>query len=178
MIVAGIDPGLTGAVAFLTGRGRNFPGLEVFDIPVLEDDNERRQVDCRKLQALLREMRADVCYFELTWAIPRNPFKGGRKMEGQGIVAAGRTQRCHGMIEAVTRLEIEKIIMVTPQVWKKRMSLVGGADAKNDSRDMIASFFPEALRFFLRKKDHNRAEAALIALYGAERQGMLDLIPD
>jgi crossover junction endodeoxyribonuclease RuvC len=110
--------------------------------------------------------------------MPMNPFAGGKKMRGQGVSSAGRTQRAHGVIEAFLWSEIEKDpVYVTSQTWKGFFGLKGGEENKAGSRDLIVQLFPEALRYFKRAKDDNRAEAALLAVYGAVRCDLIDLKP-
>lgn len=175
MRILGVDPGINGAAALLTSRAALIPRLEVFDIPTREV-GDRRHIDARAWQKLLRELAPDVCYFELTWAMPSNPIKAGKGMKGQGTVAAGRTQRIHGVTEAVVWTEIAADpVYITPQVWKRFFGLKGGEENKAASRDLIVDLFPECLRFFKRVKDTDRAEAALIAVYGAVRHELIEL---
>jgi crossover junction endodeoxyribonuclease RuvC len=55
---------------------------------------------------------------------------------------------------------------VTPAKWKKHFGL--NRD-KGVSRSKATERFPEYANLFSRVKDDGRAEAALIALYGAEQ---------
>ena len=54
------------------------------------------------------------------------------------------------------------IYLVTPRTWKKHFNLIGtDKDASIElARDMFGT------EYFKRKRDHNRAEAALISAYG------------
>jgi crossover junction endodeoxyribonuclease RuvC len=54
---------------------------------------------------------------------------------------------------------------VTPQSWQKAVGARGGKDA---SRARAAELFPAYAANFTRKKDDGRADAALIAWYGAQ----------
>lgn len=176
MKILGVDPGLRlPAAALITGRGSLIPRLEVVDIPVVERKG-RSYIDARAWQRLVRELAPDRAYIELSWAMPMNPHGAGKGMKGQGVASAGRTQRAHGVIEAFLWSEIEADpVYVTSQVWKAFFGLRGGEENKDESRDLIVQLFPEALRFFTRVMDHNRAEAALIAIYGAARCDLIDL---
>jgi hypothetical protein len=53
---------------------------------------------------------------------------------------------------------------ITPGVWKKHYGL--DAD-KEKSRLKALQLFPESAAFFAKKKDHNKAEASLLAKFGA-----------
>jgi len=59
---------------------------------------------------------------------------------------------------------------VRPQVWKKAFSL--GKD-KEAARLRAMQLFPTAA--LRRKRDHGKAEALLLALYGQRASGMRDL---
>jgi len=59
-----------------------------------------------------------------------------------------------------------EVYYVTPAVWKKHFKL---SKNKGVSRSLACQRFPEAADQFTRVKDDGRAEAGLIALYGAER---------
>ncbi len=53
---------------------------------------------------------------------------------------------------------------VTPSIWKKHYGL--DAD-KEKSRLKALQLFPKSAAFFAKKKDHNKAEASLLASFGA-----------
>jgi hypothetical protein len=53
-------------------------------------------------------------------------------------------------------------LYVEPSVWKRRHKLRG--KDKEGARQLAAQLFPSAHHLLARKKDHGRAEAALIAL--------------
>jgi crossover junction endodeoxyribonuclease RuvC len=54
-------------------------------------------------------------------------------------------------------------LSIHPAVWKKTFGL---STNKDDSRFKAVELFPDARGYFARKKDHNRAEAALLAVHG------------
>jgi len=60
------------------------------------------------------------------------------------------------------------LTIVEPSIWKKFHTLRGGD--KEAGRQRALQLFPSAHALLARKKDHGRAEAALIALAGAPRQ--------
>jgi len=60
--------------------------------------------------------------------------------------------------------------MVTPQSWKKQFGLKGGD--KEPSRKRALQLFPDQATMLARKKDQNRAEAMLLAKYGADKLGV------
>lgn len=56
--------------------------------------------------------------------------------------------------------------VVKPQAWKNALGLAHKKSSKDESRALAASVFPTVEDLLKRKKDHGRAEALLIAVYG------------
>ena len=81
-------------------------------------------------------------------------------MPGQGVSSSFQFGRAVGVISAVAELTNYPFHLVSPQKWKKHFHLTSD---KNESLDLARYFWPEAK--LIRKKDGNRAEALLIALY-------------
>lgn len=164
MRIAGIDPGIHGAATLLTGGGRsNFPTLICVDIPTTGCKEDKDvDIDFRGFRDLLRDWKPDFLYMENVHAFV-----------GQGVVAAGRFMKGVGALEAIAACEVDECRFVTPKKWKERFGLLH--TDKHAARNMIRELFPAAQHFFKRAKDHNRADSALIATYGAERCDMIDL---
>ena len=146
MIWIGVDPGLrSGAIGAVDHDG-NF--IAVYDIAAVDD-----RIDARVLKQMILDMTIPgddyaIC-LEQVWTMPK-----------QGIASTGRFMRAFGAIGAVAELMCERIFYVTPQVWKKAMSVTSD---KNDSLAAARIAFPQAT--LLLKKDHGKAEALLIAEY-------------
>jgi hypothetical protein len=87
-------------------------------------------------------------------------------MPKQGASSGFKYGRVTGALEAVLTISAIAITMVEPSKWKKHFHLQG-AD-KEGARGLAIRQFPAEHRFFARKKDHGRAEATLIALYGVQ----------
>lgn len=162
MRVVGVDPGITGALCLISsGGGRsNFPSIQIVDVPITGEKKQRR-IDYRAYRDIIREWAPDYVYFENV-----------RGFLGQGLMAASRFSHTIGAMEGIAACEVDNCVLVLPQIWKKKFNLLHSD--KNDSRDMIKSFFPE-VKYFDRVMDHNRADAGLIALYGCDRVGMVEL---
>jgi crossover junction endodeoxyribonuclease RuvC len=166
-IYIGIDPGVTGAAAFLTD-GHAY----VRDLPVLSVPNQSRResvIDASTLWDWFGEAETTfecpsagvTVVLEKTQAV-----RGGNGLNTQAKTAFSMGQS-RGIIVAVTAIQGYGRIDVTPQRWKKHFSLIG-CD-KDASRTLAVERFP-ALRDVLKhKKHHNRAEALLLALWGKER---------
>jgi len=147
MIIIGIDPGLTGAIAVLHD-GRL---TEIYDMPTAPRGS-RNAVIPAALTDILRQWDDGLAFVEMVHSMP-----------GQGVSSAFNFGHGCGVIEGVLAALRIPSTLVTPQKWKKAMSV--SAD-KGQARGRAMQLFPASSSRFARVKDDGRAEAALIALYG------------
>jgi hypothetical protein len=159
MRVMGIDPGVSGALAVVTRSADGALRVEsVHDLPTLTDitsaGKARRRVDPVGLAALLDTLPAcDRVIIE-------------RLVPGPGVTSItafsmGATAAC---ISAVFALRVSAPVkLVSPNVWKRGLEVP--ADKQAARRFACQLFGDDA--HWKRAKDHNRAESALIAAYGA-----------
>jgi len=146
MRILGIDPGVSGAYALL---GSNGLVTVVDDLPVIN-----RQVDAAEWRRVLTEIKPDVAVVELVHSMPK-----------QGVASTFKFGMAAGLIRGVLLGAGVPIIDVAPTVWKKHFKL-SGSDGER-SRALAVQRFPTSPALS-RKKDHNRAEALLIALWRIE----------
>jgi crossover junction endodeoxyribonuclease RuvC len=152
VIIAGIDPGIGGAVAFLDPA--DFAGLEVVDMPVLVLARNKRAVDTHAIAALLARP-LDHVFLESASARP-----------GQGTVSMFGYGRSLGVVEGVIATHGIPCTEVPPAKWKRTL---GVPAAKDGSRARASQLLPVSAHLWQLKKSHGRAEAALLALYGARQ---------
>jgi crossover junction endodeoxyribonuclease RuvC len=150
--ILGIDPGISGAIAFY------FPGIPsrvcAEDVPVAAGE-----INAAGLAERIRKMRPDVAIVERVSSRP-----------GQGVRSTFKFGAAYGVVCGVlATLEI-RCHRVSPAVWKRHFKLPADKEA---SRALALRLFPATAEHFSRKKDHGRAEAALIARYGSEVLGLL-----
>ena len=89
-------------------------------------------------------------------------------MPGQGVTSMFRFGYAAGFcLGVVTGLGI-RTEMVTPRAWKKEMKV---GKEKDQARQIITDLYPFNVDDFKRKKDVDRAEAALLAVYGLRTNG-------
>lgn len=159
--IVGIDPGLTGAVAFL------FPSapdrVAVDDMPVVDG-----QVDPQALDRRIRQMGPTLGIVELVNAMPSaKPGKDGKRRT-MGAMSAFNFGAAFAIAKTTVLLAGVPLHLVTPVTWKAHHRIVGGEEGKEQSRGLALRLFPASAERFARKKDHNRAEAALIARFAAD----------
>jgi hypothetical protein len=158
-LILGCDPGLSGALALLDGPRL----LAVADMPVTETATGARRVDVRGLSGLWARWRAQfgepaAAVVELVGPSPADSRAGAFQF-GHAV----------GRLETMLTLWLgNRVHYVTPQVWKAAFSLPGGAANKPKSLDLARQEWPDAPPdWFALKKHNGRAEAALIAQWGA-----------
>ena len=145
--ILGVDPGLSGAIAFY------FPSrperVAVEDMPLADGE-----ISAPLLAEMIVSFQPALAVIERVSAMP-----------GQGVVSMFNFGRAYGDVRGVIGALAVPVHYVTPGKWKKHYQL--GAD-KEECRGRALQLFPSCADHFKRKKDHGRAEAALIAKYGAE----------
>lgn len=147
--IMAIDPGLTGAIAFLFTDAPD--RISVYDMPVVDG-----AVNPHGLRSQIQRIGPSHAFIELVGPMPRDGSKqafrfGGAYFSARVVVA---------MLDIPTTF-------VTPQTWKKHYRLGGGPEAKEAARARAIQLFPASAEHFQLVKHHNRAEAALLARYGA-----------
>ncbi|KAB1068880.1 RuvC family protein [Methylobacterium planeticum] len=149
--ILAIDPGLTGAIAFYfpSEPGR----VVVEDMPVVDGE-----VEPASLVRRIRQMAPTVAIVERVGPMPRD-----------GAVQAFRFGSAYAAAKVAVALCEIPYHLVTPASWKKHFRLAGGPEGKEQSRALALQTFPRSSELFARKKDHGRAEAALLARYAAEK---------
>ena len=153
MLIIGIDPGFSGALAVLdstTGRL-----LSVVDMPVQKNKKGKQELNLHALFDLLTPPDEQVmAVLEFVAARP-----------GQGAPATFRFGQGYGAIQMALAAHAIPTHYVTPAKWKKHFAL---SKDKGVSRGFASQRFPSHAKDFERVKDDGRAEASLIALYGKE----------
>jgi len=150
----GIDPGLTGAIAKVSGED-----IEVWDMPTLE---------VRKKRFLNATLLAEILS-SINWQ--QNPQKCEVLLErvsarpGQGVTSMFSFGTSYGIIQGIIAVLRIPLTFVTPQEWRKKMGVPKGKDG---SRQRVLELRPDLASKFARKKDHGRADAVLLALYGGK----------
>ena len=119
-------------------------------MPVVAGD-----VDGATLAARIAQMRPDLAIVEQVASRP-----------GQGVASAFKFGSGFEIVRGVIAASGVPLHLVSPAKWKRAYGL--DAD-KEKSRALALRLWPERSDLFGRKKDHGRAEAALIARYGFER---------
>ena len=162
MVYIGIDPGVTGAMAGIITPAGAAPTVQVVrDLPVITrtfgKGNELDVIELDRMLGWAQIMQGDA-FVILEQAAPMN--KGAKP----GVMSAWRSGELNGALRALLRLRGIRHHLVLPATWKRCMGLLG--KDKDASRSRAIEMFPACTEHLARKKDHNRAEAILLAEYG------------
>lgn len=159
-IFVGIDPGITGAVAWLEEIKRGSKTILICDIvfiPTKAITKTKREIDYSTLFGVLKDCPPTFLMLEKASAMPK-----------QGVVSMFRYGQAYGaIIMAIEALGIPYEV-VHPRTWKAAM-LSGMPKGKESSVIRAKGLFPNSTEFLKLKKDHNKAEALLLAEYGRRR---------
>lgn len=149
-MIIGIDPGNTGAIVMLDETGAV---VEIHDMPLMANGT-KQQVNPAELRNILSPWAAHVemAYLEKVGAMP-----------GQGVASMFNFGMGFGVIQGVIAALGIPVKLVAPQSWKKRAGLIG--KDKDNARTLAQQLYPSAP--LGRKKDIGRADAILIARFGA-----------
>ena len=155
MKILGVDPGIHGGLAIVIANGDGMAQLvDAIDIPVTGVAAKER-VDPIAIRVWAETHKPQYAIIERAQAMPR-----------QGSSSGFKYGRATGAIEAVIACCRIPTTIIEPSAWKKFPGLRGGE--KESGRQRALQLFLAAHALLTRKKDHGRAEATLIALYGAK----------
>lgn len=159
-VFLGIDPGTTGAIAFI---GPDF--ARVADLPSvvinLEADVQRKRIHAPGLQSLiLANVPEGQGVYACIEALSASPASTPDRFSSSEV-----QYRTRGVIEATLELLGLELHEVSVQKWKRFYGLRGGKEAKGESLAKARLLYPELEQELRRAADQNRAEAVLIARY-------------
>lgn len=146
LCIMGIDPGVSGAISFYFPEAPDLIAVE--DVPTVDGF-----IDITTLAQRIVQMKPDVAFVEQVGSMP-----------GQGVASTFKFGASYGAALGVVAALKIPLHLVRPQKWKKHFGLSSDKEA---SRALALRYWPSS-EAFARKKDEGRAEAALIARYGAE----------
>lgn len=144
--ICGIDPGLSGGIAFLS------------------DDQEPRafkmpETDTDLWQLIVSADEPAICFVEKVGATPQ-----------MGVVSAFKFGQSVGLIRMACIAAGHRLEYVTPQKWQKHFGLIvkgrglgqGDTDKKNRNKALAQQLFPGM------KLTHALSDALLLAEYGKQ----------
>lgn len=154
-MILGVDPGLTGGLALLSEDGGL---LFAMDMPVVD-----KNVDSTGLYHLLQ---AYLWENYETDGLSQAVVERVSSMPGQGVASVFKFGKGYGQVLGVLSAMEIPVADPTPSQWKREMGL---SAVKELSRAVAIKIWPAQAELFVRKKDADRAEAALLALWWIQK---------
>lgn len=156
MIVLGIDPGLSGAIAQWNGKD-----LNILEIPTAKSTGRGREVVWPELNEQWDNafFYAEHVFLERVHSRP-----------GEGVSSAFKFGCVFGGLRGIIAAKLIPLTLVTPTVWMKVMGV--GRGSKEASVLRATELFPQYASIFRGPKGGRKdgvAEAALIARYGFDK---------
>ena len=160
MLIIGIDPGISGSICFFED-GRI---LDVVEMPTMTEGKKNK-----------KQVNGSQIYNEVSNRIKQRDKKEIKvvieqvsAMPGQGVTSMFNFGQSFGVIKGICAALGLPIYFVRPSKWKKHFNLI--KTNKDASRTKVIEAYPEISSKLHRKKDSNRADAILIALYFSDTQ--------
>ncbi len=154
MKVVGIDPGLSGAIAII----ENKKVLGLFEMPVMaEGKKNKRQLNSAQLVNIIKE-NIQINNEDIAVVVEQV-----NAMPGQGVTSMFNFGQTFGAIKGVCAALQLPIYFVRPSKWKKHFELINSS--KDSSRTKVIEMYPYLSSQLSKKKDVNKSDAILIALY-------------
>jgi len=163
--IIGIDPGLTGAVACVDLEAERLDAI--YDMPYMAKNNSsawvKREVDAESLVQMIKSMH-DECIRLGGKGVGAVVIEEVASRPAQGVASVFSFGHSFGVAigAAACLYPTSKTIRISPTVWKAHFGL-------NWSKKLSLALAIEKFghkEAFRSLKQHGRAEAALIALYG------------
>ena len=156
MIIIGIDPGLSGAIAILEDN----KVLGIFDMPVMaEGKKNKRQLNSSQLVNIITDNTDNTQEIAVI-------VEQVNAMPGQGVTSMFNFGQTFGAIKGVCAALKLPIFFVRPSKWKKHFELINSS--KDSSRTKVIEMYPSLSNQLSKKKDVNKSDAILIARFYCE----------
>ena len=160
MLIIGIDPGISGSICFLED------GIikDVLEMPTMTEGKKNK-----------KQVNGSQIFNEISFRIKTYEKKNIKvvieqvsAMPCQGVTSMFNFGQSFGVIKGICAALSIPIYFVRPSKWKKYFNLI--KTNKDASRTKVIEAYPGISSKLHRKKDSNRADAILIALYFNDTQ--------
>jgi hypothetical protein len=164
----GVDPGVSGAVCAYDSETREIRFADTPIVTVKSGKTFKNQMDPHAASLLLQALSSGqevLVTIEKVAPMPSIQTEEGEERRTMGVTSSFNFGMGFGMwigICAALQLPYE---LVHPATWKSKL-LAGMARGKDASRVKAMQLFPQTAKDLARKRDHGRADALLLAVYG------------
>ena len=155
MLIISIDPGITGSICFF----EDGKIIDLIEMPNMADGKkQKRQVNGAQIynEILLRTKDIDKKNIKVV-------IEQVSAMPGQGVTSMFNFGQSFGVLKGICSAMQLSMYFVRPAKWKKFHNLINSE--KDASRTKAIEIFPYISTQLSKKKDVNKADAALIASF-------------
>ena len=155
MLVIGIDPGISGSICFF----EDGKIIDLIEMPnMAEGKKQKKQVNGAQIynEILLRTKNVEKKNIKVV-------IEHVSAMPGQGVTSMFNFGQSFGVLKGICSAMQLSTHFVRPIKWKKFFNLINAE--KDASRTKAIEIFPYISTQLSRKKDANKADAALIASF-------------
>ena len=155
MLVIGIDPGITGSICFF----EDGKIIDLIEMPNMADGKkQKKQVNGAQIynEILLRTKNMEKKNIKVV-------IEHVSAMPGQGVTSMFNFGQSFGVLKGICSAMQLSMHFVRPAKWKKFFNLINAE--KDASRTKAIEIFPYISTQLSKKKDANKADAALIASF-------------
>ncbi len=155
MLVIGIDPGITGSICFF----EDGKIIDLIEMPNMAyGKKQKKQVNGAQIynEILLRTKNVEKKNIKVV-------IEHVSAMPGQGVTSMFNFGQSFGVLKGICSAMQLSMHFVRPAKWKKYFNLINAE--KDASRTKAIEIFPYISNQLSRKKDANKADAALIASF-------------
>jgi len=146
--IIGIDVGFSGAIAIINAKDKSI--IELMDMPIIT--TSATELNENVIKEILSDKDVKHVFIEKAQTMPQN-----------GVVASFRYGAGYGVIRGICVGLGVPYSLCHPSTWKKKM-MKDMPKEKYSSILRVCQLYPGLV--MPRKKDHNKAEALLVGLYG------------
>ena len=155
MLIIGIDPGISGSICFFD----NGIVKDVIEMPTMtEGKKNKRQVNGAQIFNEISERINKIEKKNIKVVIEQVSA-----MPGQGVTSMFNFGQSFGVLKGICSAMQLSMYFVRPAKWKRFFNLINAE--KDASRTKAIEIFPYISTQLSRKKDANKADAALIASF-------------
>ena len=155
MLIIGIDPGITGSICFF----EDGKVIDLIEMPNMADGKKKKkQVNGAQIynEIFLRTKNLDKKNIKVV-------IEHVSAMPGQGVTSMFNFGQSFGVLKGICSAMQLSMYFVRPAKWKKFFNLINAE--KDASRTKAIQIFPYISTQLSKKKDANKADAALIASF-------------
>ena len=155
MLIIGIDPGITGSICFF----EDGKVIDLIEMPNMADGKkQKKQVNGAQIynEIFLRTKNLDKKNIKVV-------IEHVSAMPGQGVTSMFNFGQSFGVLKGICSAMQLSMYFVRSAKWKKFFNLINAE--KDASRTKAIQIFPYISTQLSKKKDANKADAALIASF-------------